>query len=323
MPLSVIDVRNIQGLRCLVIGAGGFIGTALCETLHAYGAKVYGFGRRPRFPAVFNDINFITGDFLDHSCFEEITDGIDIVFHLLSTTLPASSNKDKIFDVESNLLGTVKLLEQCQRNGVRKIIFLSSGGTIYGPSDADFLNENAPTNPICSYGIVKLSIEKYLALFYHLYGLDYSILRVSNPFGPYQLAHKKQGIISTIFSRVMVDRPVTVWGDGNVVRDYIYISDVIDATVKVALYGGAYKLFNVGSNVGRSILDLIQAIQLVIDRKMDIRYEAARAVDIPRNVLSNNLIKQELGWCPSVGFQDGLQKTHDWLAAQVGDIDES
>ncbi|ESA33020.1 nad-dependent epimerase dehydratase [Leptolyngbya sp. Heron Island J] len=317
MPSSSIDVHAIQNVRCLVVGAGGFIGTALCETLQTYGAQVYGFGREPRFPSVFEDINFIKGDFLAPSCLKEATKNIDVVFHLISTTLPASSNKRKLFDVESNLLGTIKLLECCLDNDVKKVVFISSGGTVYGSCNASSIDESQPTNPICSYGIVKLAIEKYLSLFHHLHGLDYAVLRVSNPFGPFQIAQNNQGIIATIFSRAITNQPFTVWGDGTIIRDYIYIYDVVDAMVRAALYSGSYQLFNVGSNLGRSILNLIQEIQLITDKNIDIHFEAGRSVDIPRNVLANDLICQELGWLPAVDFSDGLQKTYDWLTQRI------
>ncbi len=313
-----LDVNNIKGVKCLVLGAGGFVGTTLCKTLKSYGAKIYGFGRTPYFLEVFQNIAFTEGDFSDHSLVQNMTQGMDIVFHLISTTLPAYSNANKVFDIESNLVNTIKLLESCQKNNVKKVIFLSSGGTVYGTSQTFPITERSATDPICSYGIVKLTIEKYLALFKHLYGLNYSILRVSNPFGPYQLTNKKHGIIPTILSYAMLNQPITIWGDGNIIRDYIYIFDVIDAIIRAAIYKGDYTIFNVGSGVGRSILEIIQEIEVVLEKKIEVKYDEAKSVDISKNVLASDLAKQELSWLTSTSFQDGLKKTHSWLKSYEG-----
>lgn len=159
------------------------------------------------------------GDLGNHGLIREALEGIDVVFHLASTTLPKTSNDDPGYDVRSNVVDTIQLLEACVDAGVRKVIFASSGGTVYGVPERLPIKEDHPTNPISSYGIVKLTIEKYLGLFHYLYGLDYAALRISNPYGPYQDPAGQQGAISVFLHRILSGQPIAIWGDGEIVRE--------------------------------------------------------------------------------------------------------
>src|SRR3989339_950984 len=241
--------------RCLVLGGTGFIGVNLVKKLLSLGYSVRLFTRfnlnRQKFPDS-EKLEIIVGDIQDENLIAKAVLGCEVCFHLISTVLPGSSNLDPVFDIESNLLFTVKLLNCLAKSKIEKIIFLSSGGTVYGQPTTLPIVEAHSTNPRCSYGIVKLAIEKYLSLYHQLYGLNYVVLRLSNPFGEYQSVKARQGAVAVFLGRALCGQPVEIWGDGSVVRDYVYISDVIDAMIKAMHYSGPERLFNIGSGCGLS-----------------------------------------------------------------------
>ena len=178
-------------MKVLVLGGSGFIGSALVGGLLNQGHQVRVFDRnieavRQQFPDI-NDV--VHADFVDVMSLTEAMSGVDMIFHLISTSVPSTSNKNPVHDIESNLVNTVKLLELMRNADVKRIVYLSSGGTVYGTPKSLPITENHPTNPTCSYGIVKLAIEKYLLMYAELYQLDATILRPSNPYGPGQ-THK-------------------------------------------------------------------------------------------------------------------------------------
>src|SRR4029434_4711286 len=176
--------------------------------------------------------------------------GCEVVFHMISTTIPKSSNDNPAYDVESNLVGTLRMLEAARKAGVRKVVFASSGGTVYGIPKVVPINESHPTDPICSYGISKLAVEKYLHLYHALHGLDYCILRIGNPYGEGQRPTAAQGAVGVFLYKALHGGVIEIWGDGTVTRDYIYIGDVIQAFLKAMTYSGEHRLFNIGAGEG-------------------------------------------------------------------------
>ena len=255
------------------------------------------------------------GDFGNVQDIHRALENVDVVFHLVSTTQPQSSNDDPSFDVESNLVATLRLLDQL-RGRKTQLIFASSGGTVYGRPQYTPIPETHPTEPTCSYGIVKLAIEKYLALYQLLHGLDYRVLRVANPYGPGQEANRAQGVVGTFLSRVVHDEPIEVWGDGSVVRDYLYISDTVSALLQAAQYQGAERIFNIGSGGGHSVREIIAAVEQVTGKKAKASYTAARKFDVPVSVLDITRAKTELGWQPKVDLNEGLRLTHQRIKEQ-------
>ena len=239
--------------------------------------------------------------------------GVEVVYHFVSTTLPKTSNDDPIYDVRSNLVDTIQLLESCVEAGVRKVIFASSGGTVYGPPETLPITEDHPTAPISSYGIVKLAIEKYLSLFHHLYGLDYAVLRISNPYGPYQDPGGQQGAVGVFLNRLYTGRPITIWGDGEVVRDYLYVSDLVDALELAALIESREKVLNIGSGEGLSLNALIRCISEVVGEHPAVEYLPARPLDVPASVLNVGRAKSALGWEPETGLAEGIERTWAWI----------
>jgi UDP-glucose 4-epimerase len=177
------------------------------------------------------------------------------------------------------------------------------------------IGEDHPTDPISSYGIVKLAIEKYLRLFYHLHGLDYTVLRISNPYGPYQNPVSQQGVISVFLHRIYTGRPITIWGDGSVVRDYLYVSDLIDALEAVSRTETEGKVFNIGSGHGVSLQELIGLMTSVLGERPAVEYLPSRALDVPASVLDVSRARRELGWEPKTDLQEGIARTWDWIRA--------
>ncbi len=305
-------------MKSLVIGGNGFIGTNLVNALLKEGHSVRVFDRfhPSRFQEPIGQVEYVVGDLGNYGEVQDIVDRVDCVFHLAYTTLPHTSNEDPVYDVRSNVIDTVQLLQRCEKAGVRKFIFVSSGGTVYGVPQTTPISEDHPTDPICSYGITKLAIEKYLHLFQRIHGLEYVVARISNPYGELQNPNAKQGAVTVFLGNVAAGKPITIWGDGEVVRDYIYIGDAIDALLEAVRYqapAGGPRVFNVGAGRGYSLNQLVEAIREVVKTKVEVRYTPARPEDVPENVLDITRAQQILGWQPKVPLHEGLSRTWLWL----------
>ncbi len=305
-------------MRCLILGGGGFIGTNLCEALAQAEHEVRVFDRpnlkRPDIPSVASGrVEWQEGDFGNVDDVAKAITGCEVVFDLIGTTTPKTSNDNPAYDVESNLLPTVRMLDAAKQNSVRKVIFVSSGGTVYGVPRTTPIAETHETNPLCSYGIIKLATEKYLQLFHHLHGLEYTVLRVSNPYGEHQRVAAAQGAVAVFLNRAIMQQPVEIWGDGSVVRDFIYVGDVVRALMTCVSYQGDQRVFNVGSGVGLSLNDLLAAIERLLGRPVQRAYLARRPVDVPVNILDTSLAARELGWRPETEFGEGLRRTLGWI----------
>lgn len=301
-----------------MLGGQGFIGTHLVNRLLEEGYIVRCFDRPHVEPLVSRHIGnpnfeYYEGDFASEADVDNALEGCDLCFHLISTTLPNSSNLDPIFDLESNVISTVRLLNCALKYKLKKIIFISSGGTIYGIPEHLPISELHPTNPLCSYGITKLAIEKYLGLFKHLHGLDYIVLRLSNPFGELQRVQARQGAIAVFMGKALRNEPVEIWGDGSIIRDYIYIDDVVDALLKAINYDGEEKIFNIGSGQGRSLNQVLDSIEHLTGQSIARRYMPCRTFDVPASVLCIDRSRQLLDWTPQISFEDGLVRFFTWI----------
>jgi UDP-glucose 4-epimerase len=304
-------------MKCVIFGGGGFIGSAIADRLLLDGHALRIFERPRVVPyrkfGAHEDVEWVTGDFLSIHDVDDAITGADVVLHLVSSTLPKNSNDDPIYDVQSNLVATLQMLNAMAARNVRKIVFISSGGTVYGTPLYLPIDECHPTDPQVSYGITKLAIEKYLLMFKRLHGINTTILRVTNPFGERQRIKTAQGAVSVFLYRALRGQPIEIWGDGSTVRDYIYISDVADAFAKAITYSGTKSVFNVSTGIGTSLNDLIDLIEEVLAMPIDRRYLPGRPFDVPVSVLSNNLIQKEMGWTPQVGLREGLVRTAAWI----------
>lgn len=298
----------------LVLGGRGFIGTNLVDRLLETGedVRVYDRGAN-RFRALSEGAEYVEGELGNHGLVREALEGVEVVYHLVSTTLPKTSNDDPIYDVRSNLVDTLQLLEACVEAGVLKVVFASSGGTVYGLPQNLPIPEDHPTQPITSYGIVKLATEKYLHLFHHLHGLDYAALRISNPYGPYQNPQGQQGAVSVFLHRIRAGEPIKIWGDGEVVRDYLFISDVARALEEAGASGLEERVLNIGSGRGASLNELLGLMAGVTGERPEVEYLPARPLDVPASVLDVKKAREILGWEPEVGLHEGISRTWAWI----------
>jgi len=299
-------------MRCLIFGGNGFLGRELCETLLSkqYNVRVFDRPLDSKIKGTIpHGVEWFEGDFTNEYDVDYAVQGCEVIFHLISTTLPKSSNDNPVYDVESNVVSTIKMLSSALKHGVNKVIFTSSGGTVYGVPEYTPITEEHPTNPICSYGISKLAIEKYLHLFHVLYGLDYTVLRISNPYGRGQRYDAAQGIVGVTIGRALQNKSVEIWGSGEVVRDYVHVSDVSNALMQAMRYEGDQHVFNIGSGVGTSLNALLDTIEEVVLSKINRVYKLKRSLDVQINVLDNELAKQELGWSACVSLKEGIGMT--------------
>lgn len=309
---------QLQG-RCLVLGAGGVLGINLCNMLVACGATVTAYGRTaPPQGSLHQEVKWISGQFDDVRSLTRAVKGQEFVFHLISGTIPEASNRDPAADLVTNVLSTVRLLEVCCREGVRKIIFPSSGGTVYGVPGGVPIPESSPTEPISGYGISKLAIEKYLNLFHRLHGLDYHICRISNIYGPFQQGNRRQGLVAATIRRALLKEPVEIWGDGEVIRDFVYVDDVVAAMLYGCFYSGIHRVMNVGSGMGLTVNQVVRDIELMLDDGVIVKlYHPGRTVDVPANILDTSLIQSETQWRPMVSWHEGLCRSIDWMRGSV------
>jgi len=305
--------------KVLVLGGGGFLGTNLVRRLLADGHAVRVFDRiAPGRYVKPGPVEFVSGEFGNTGLVREALEGVALVYHLAATTLPETSNEDPAFDVSSNVVDTLHLLEQCVDARVRRVVFVSSGGTVYGIPKSLPITEDHPTEPICSYGIVKLTIEKYLALFQRLHRLEFNALRMSNPYGPHQDPLSRQGAIAVFLHRIATGRPIEIWGDGRVVRDYLYVDDAVQALVLAGTRSDVSgRVLNVSSGRGTTLLALIRKIEEVTGKKARLTHKPPRPVDVPANVLDNARAAEVLGWIPRHDLHAGLVSTFRWMREQV------
>lgn len=264
--------------------------------------------------AAFRDrVSLMTGDFTNAADVESALKDIDTVFHFVGTTLPQSSTENPAYDIETNVMASVRLLDACVKNGVKRIMFSSSGGTVYGIPRQTPIPEEHANDPICSYGITKLAVEKYIALYHRLHGMDYRIIRFANPYGPRQKTHASQGAVAVFLGNVLANHPITVWGDGAVRRDYVFIDDAIDACVRLTVADNQPGIYNVGSGKSTSVNELLDAIKSVVGSLPEVRHTPGRKIDVPENVLDISKIRSAITWSPSVSLREGVARTWKWL----------
>lgn len=233
---------------------------------------------------------------------------VETVYHLISTTCPTNTNQNVAIEMQDNLISTITFLDACVRSGVQKVVFLSSGGTVYGSNHTGICKEEQEAFPITVYGLQKLSIEKILFLYNKMYHLEYKIIRLANPYGPYQRPNGVQGAISTFTWRAMKHMPIQVYGDGSVIRDYIYIDDAVEGIVRVSNSSGNYDLYNLGSGIGHSIIQVIDTIKLVLGEAPVVDFLPGRTVDVPVNVLDISRFENDFGHLNAMDLYSGIEK---------------
>ena len=307
-------------MNIVIVGGAGFIGTNLAIKLSKINEnnltvvdKAENYFDNLKSLKLNN--TFYSVDSLDMNSDFDFLNKQDVVYHLVSTNMPSNSNINITNDLNNNVLYSSKLFEKCVSKGVKKIVFLSSGGTVYGKTTQIPIVEDSKTDPISSYGLQKLTIEKLLYLYNYLYGIKYSIIRLSNPYGPYQRPNGKLGVLTTFIYKALHNQLISVYGDGSVVRDFVYIDDAIDAIIRIA--NSDYNdVFNYGSGVGLSILEVLNYIEKVLDTKLNVEFLPSRSVDVKINVLNTDKYINCFGKPKTITIEEGIIKTKDYFINQ-------
>ncbi len=299
-------------MRVLILGGNGFIGSHLTEALVARGARVRVLSRSGcKNTLPLHGVDYRCSDFSDSVSVAEALVDVDIVVHAISTTVPATANLDPLSDIKGNLLPTVRLLEQMRDMSVHRLVFLSSGGTVYGNTTKVPIAEEHERNPLSSYGIVKVALENYIAMFSRQCGLKSLVLRVSNPYGPRQGHLGIQGVIPTFFQRIIAGDEIRIWGDGENVRDYLYITDLIEFMV-LSINNDLEGLYNVGSGQGVSLRDILSLVEEISGISANIKFLTPRGFDVARVVLDITKACKAVEWVPSVSLREGCERYWRW-----------
>jgi UDP-glucose 4-epimerase len=302
-------------MRILILGGSGFMGSHIVDKFlrEKHDVAVYDlhpeqFRRSPL------KSEFFPGDFGDAGALDKlIATGFDAVIHCVSTTTPKSSNESPTFDIQSNVIGTLRLLDICVTRKVGKLLFMSSGGTIYGSiDDVPLVDELQPVRPRCSYGVSKVTIEHYLDVYKYLHGLDYVALRVSNPYGERQHPLRALGALTVFLHRTIKRQNIEVWGDGSVTRDFIYVGDVANA-VYLATVKPISGIFNVGTGTGHSLREILTKISEVIGIEPSVTWLASRSFDVQRIVLDAAKLRSATNWSCLTSLSHGIEITAEWL----------
>lgn len=245
--------------------------------------------------------------------FDEILEKQDVVYHLISTTVPTTSNQQISQELMSNVFFSSNLFEACVRCGIKKIVFISSGGAVYGKESDCPLKENIATNPISAYGVQKVTIEKLLYLYRYIHGLDYRIIRLANPYGPYQRPNGALGAVTTFTYKALKGEEITVYGDGSVIRDFIYIGDAIKAIIKIANGENKHRIFNIGCGYGTSIKQVLETISQALETELNVVYKDSRKVDVPINYLDISRYEKYYGKLNPISLDEGVKRTAEFM----------
>ena len=221
--------------------------------------------------------------------------------------------QDPAHDVESNVVSCARWLSRLKETRLKRLIYISSGGTVYGVPLYNPITEDHPTEPMCSYGITKLAIEKYTAMYTKLQGIEYRICRPSNVYGEGQRLNIGQGVIGVFLDSALRGKPIEIWGDGTNKRDYLYVADFISALVKLIHHDGDGRVFNISTGKGYSLNDIISAIREDLNIPVEIKYKASRGFDVPVNILDSTHFRVDTGWEPKTNLTDGIRQVYDWL----------
>lgn len=299
--------------RCLIIGANGFLGSHLVDELDRRGHEVTAFDRFSTATPTYTSqsVTRIAGDFLNRADVFVAVQNQDYVFHFLSTTTPASAEDDPTLDVRTNIASSIDLLSMCVEAGISRVYFASTGGAIYGDQPGVVLDENAIPQPVSPYAIGKLAIEGYLRYFERKYALASVVFRISNPYGPRQHVGKMQGVIPIFLNNIRHGLPVTQFGDGSMVRDYLYVQDAIQMMADAVEAGATQGLYNIGSGVGTSVSDVLDAVRKVTGVDPEIAVVSIPPTFVASSVLAVDRFRSEFGPQNVLSLDQGVERTWD------------
>jgi UDP-glucose 4-epimerase len=306
--------------RCLIVGANGFLGSHLVDELGRRGHTVTAFDRFSSGTQRFTSESAIAvvGDFMNRAELAGVLRDQDYVFHFVSTTTPATAEDDPTLDIRTNIASSIDLLNLCVESGVARVYFASTGGAIYGDQPGVVLDELAMPQPVSPYAIGKLAIEGYLRYFARKYDLASVAFRISNPYGPRQQANRLQGVIPTFLANMKAGRPVTVFGDGSMVRDYLYVSDAVRMIATVVESDAEHEVYNIGSGVGTSVADVLEAARAATGVEPVVLVAPIPPTFVASSVLETGRYRSEFGSIELLPLHDGIERTWDAMKRAQG-----
>ena len=306
-------------MKVLITGGAGFIGSHILAQLQ---------GRRDMDVVVFDNLSsgskehvpagmeLVEGDVCDEAAVDALfaDHHFDAVIHLAAQTMVPTSVEQPVLDCRINLEGVLHVLEACRIHGTRHILF-SSSAAVYGDNLHISLKETERLVPTSPYGITKMTTEHYLRVYHELYGMDATVFRFANVYGERQ-GEKGEGGVVSIFCKLLSQRQgITVFGDGNQTRDFVYAGDIAQAIIRALPLKG-YHTMNVSTGQETSINDLICSFEKAVGYTVPVQYTAPRTGDILRSVLSNETLKRDLGFVPAMNLEGGIRRTYDWYRSQ-------
>lgn len=302
-------------MKIMITGGAGFIGSNVAERYIELGHEVVIIdnlitGQKENIP---KQAKFYEVDIRDKSMAQIFArEKPDIVNHHAAQMDVRKSVDDPIYDADVNVLGSLNLLQNCIQNRVKKFIFASTGGAIYGEQDYFPADENHPLQPLSPYGITKLTTEKYLYFYQHTYDLNYTVLRYANVYGPRQNPHGEAGVVAIFAERILEKKQPIINGDGLQTRDYVFVGDVVKAN-ELVLENGSGKIYNIGTGIETNVNKLFSKIVDAMGDVVPEKHGPAKAGEQMRSVLDSSLIFKELQWKPAVQLAEGIQKTVDFF----------
>jgi UDP-glucose 4-epimerase len=305
-------------MRILVTGGAGFIASNVVDAFIADGHEVAivdnletGFRENVNPKA-----HFYKNDIRDAAAMDRIFDEFkpETVNHHAAQMDVRRSTRDPVYDAQCNVLGSLNLILSAQRTGVKRFMYVSTGGAVYGevPKSALPVNEDYPVNPICQYGISKHTVEHYLFLYRRLYGLSYIVMRYPNVFGPRQTPHGEAGVVSIFTGLLLAGKPCTIFGDGGKTRDYVFIEDIVRAN-RLALASSYDGILNIGSGKGTSDQQVYDAVAASVGSSLKAIYTAVRPGEVMHICINGTRAKQIIEWEPIVPFREGVEKTVEYI----------
>ena len=317
-------MESFEMKTVLILGGYGFLGTNIMKYVDERLRQQYRFIVFDKFDLHMGGVEFgcvektYTGDFTDKELLETIfkENKIDLVIHSLSTTVPVDSANAR-YDVETNLLPTLDVLALMVKYGVKDIVYISSGGAVYGTRDQKPHLESDAVYPISSYGTVKVATEKYMMQYGQLYGLRPLIVRLSNPYGAYHYS-MKQGVINIAMMKALRGETLQIWGDGNDKKDYIYVEDFVDILLLLLDKGVSNQVINIGSGTLLSVNEIAEAVRTLVP-SFKTEHADAKQFDASHFELNTDKLKSIIGEYKFTPFDEGLQKTFYWTAQMIKD----
>lgn len=303
-------------MRIVVTGGAGFIGSHVAQAFAAAGHEVLALddlsrGRRENLPA---GVPLAVADVRDRAALDRVFAEFrpEAVDHHAAQVSVRGSVADPAADAEINVIGGLRLLETCVAHRVKRFLFASTGGAIYGEQERFPADESHPAAPLSPYGIAKLALEKYLFFYERTYGLNWTALRYSNVYGPRQDPHGEAGVVAIFTERLLAGRETVINGDGGQTRDFVFVDDVARANL-LALQGGATGPINVGTGIETSVNDVFRLLRRFTGAKIEEQHGAAKPGEQRRSVLDPSRAKRLLGWEPTVDIREGLSRTVEYF----------